>query len=202
MLHFQNEPPADPRGNNLPLMRCPTNKPIQGIITCRDLVGTRTHFFHGRTVPCDDTDCPACEVGISWRWHGYVSLFCDRTNRTILFEFTARAAEPLTQYRKAYDSLRGCLMNASRSNSQGNSRVNIRTRPADLEKITLPEEPNLLEALSIIWNIELPAITLDGICKDAPVVAVGRDADLTSNRIKNILKPHDMPSGNGREKIE
>lgn len=197
MLHFQNEPPVDPRGNNLTLMRCPPNKSIQGIITCHDLVGTRTHFFHGRTVPCDDTACPACEVGISWRWHGYVSLFCERTIRTILFEFTARAAEPLTQYRKAYSSLRGCLMIASRSNSAGNSRVNIRTKPADLEKITLPPEPNLLEALSIIWNIELPAIELDGICKDAPVVAVHQDQELTTNRVKPILDEASQPKPNG-----
>lgn len=202
MLHFQNEPPADPRGNNLTLMRCPPNKPIQGIITCQDLIGTRTHFFHGRTVPCDDSDCPACEVGVSWRWHGYVSLFCVRTSQTILFEFTARAAEPLTQYRKAYGSLRGCLMNASRSNAAGNSRVTIRTKPADLEAITLPKEPNLLEALSIIWNIELPAITVDGICKDAPVVNVHRDPDLTMDRVRPLLDELTPGNPNGDRKHE
>lgn len=122
--------------------------------------------------------------------------------RTILFEFTARAAEPLTQYRKAYGTLRGCLMNASRSNSAGNSRVTIRTKPADLEKITLPAEPNLLEALSIIWNIELPAITLDGICKDAPVIAVDQDEDHTVNRIRPILDEAAHANRNGDRQHE
>lgn len=202
MLHFQNEPPADKRGNSLTLMRCPTMRHIQGIITCHEMIGTRTHYFHGRTVPCDDSDCPACAAGLPWRWHGYVSLFSENQRRTVLFEFTAAAAEPLTQYRKAYGSLRGCLMNATRATSAGNSRVVIRTKPADLEKITLPKEPNLLEALSIIWNIELPAIAVDGICKDAPVVAVDQDLELTADRIKDLLKPYDLPSDNGRDKHE
>lgn len=197
MLHFQNEPPADKRGNALTLMRCPTMRHIQGIITCHEMVGTKTHFFHGRTVPCDDSECPACGEGLPWRWHGYVSLFSENQRRTILFEFTAAAAEPLTQYRKAYGSLRGCLMNATRANSSGNSRVIIRTKPADLEKITLPAEPNLLEALSIIWNIALPAISIDGICKDAPAVKVDQDQDLQLNRIRPLLDEAAQANPNG-----
>lgn len=201
MLKFENQPPADPRGNSLPLLRCPTNRAICGIITSSDLVGTNTHYYRGRTIPCDHGDCPACADGVPWRWHGYVGLFSTGTNRQVLFEFTAKCSEPLVQYRKAYHTLRGCMMTAKRANSSPNSRVILMTKPADLEKITLPKEPNLLEALSIIWNIERPAIAVDGLQKESPRLHVEADPEIQSNRIRSTLSGYDIPATKGNGKI-
>lgn len=178
MLTFTNEPPPDPRGNSLDLRRTPTGRPIRGIITCDNVVGTPTHFFHGRTVPCTGDDCEAHAHGVPWRWHGYVSLFGPSTHSHILFEMTAKAVEPLKAYRTAHGTLRGCLLQARRINSFPNARVIITTGVADLQSISLPNEPHLLEALSIIWNIPLEEITMQGTCKDLPAVNVSRIAAL------------------------
>jgi len=197
MFQFSTRPPEDPRGNSLPLLRCPTNRPIRGIITTEQLFGCRTHFYHGRTLPCDDTNCPACDEGMPWRWHGYVGLFSVSTHRHVIFETTAKAAEPLTKYYQAYEGLRGCQLSAQRASTSPNSRVVITTAPADLEKISLPPAPNLLEALCIIWNIELPAIVVDGINKGNPALAINQNRDLTSDPLRERyrISAPDKPNG-------
>lgn len=178
MLNFSHDPPPDPRGNSLTLTRTPAGRQLRGIVTCSNLVGTPTHFFHGRTVPCDDTNCEACSCGVPWRWHGYVSLFGPQRHLHYLFEMTARAAEPLKTYRLAHGTLRGCLLSAHRLTSAPNARVIIETGVADLQSISLPPEPSVVEALSIIWNIPLPAITIAGTSKDVPHAHVSENPAL------------------------
>lgn len=189
MFRFDSETPNDGRGNSLQLMRCPANKPISGIITSSQFLGTRTHFYHGRTLPCDDSNCPACSEGLPWRWHSYCSLFSIATHRQILFESTAKSTEPLTQYQEAHGTLRGCHMTARRANTSPNSQVIIQTKPADLSNVKLPDEPSILEALSIIWNIELQAITVDGTNKGGPALSVHQDRTLVEQPSISNRKP-------------
>jgi hypothetical protein len=86
----------------------------------------------------------------------------------MLLESTARASEPFILFRKAHGSLRGCGFTAQRANSRVNSRVNIETHPADLEHVALPDAPDLAKLLSIIWNIPLSEIVVEGITKSVP----------------------------------
>jgi len=199
MFHFQNEAPKDPRGNSLPLIRTPANRPLVGIVTCDEMLGTRTHYYRGRTIPCDDQNCPACDDGMSWRWHAYLSVAHVLNRRQALIEFTAAGVEPFKLYREAYGTLRGCHFTARRAQIAANSRVIVQCKQADLEKITLPDAPNILEALAIIWNIELPAIVVDGIAKDVPHVNVTEDralkTDQTRNRIRQTINGPRKPNG-------
>lgn len=197
MINLQNDLPEDPRGQSLPLMRCPANKPLTGIILSDDLLGTPTHFFHGRTIPCDDETCPACEEGVPWRWHVYLALWGVSSHRTILFETTAKAAEPLITYRKAYGTLRGCLLTAKRANTAANSRVIIQTSQADLQKMPIPDAPNVIAALSIIWNIEQPSISVGGRLRNAAKLSVRQNLDLRRDRLSSLKKTHQSSSPNG-----
>lgn len=90
-------------------------------------------------------------------------------------------------------------MTARRANSSPNSQVIIQTKPADLTNIKLPDEPNILEALSIIWNIELPAITVNGVNKGGPALSVLQDRSLAEQRCISSQKPPQPsnPNGNG-----
>lgn len=199
MLNFTNDPPKDSRGTSLPLTRCPTIKSITGIILSNDLVGTATHYYRGRTLPCDNETCPACDEGSPWRWHAYFALYGVTCHRTVLFECTAKACEPIKLYRKAYGTIRGCLMTAKRANASANSRVLIQTDKADLQKFTLPDAPDVIAALSIIWNIPIPAIQLNGLQKDMPALNIdtvkqNRLAQLRQG-IKRLSDQH--KNGNG-----
>lgn len=160
MPRFTNTPPADARGPAFPIVRTPTTHPLLAIVTCTDLIGCATHFFHGRTVPCEDPDCPACQEQLPWRWHGYLSALNTQTKHHFIYEMTARAAQPFVTYRQIYNTLRGCLFEAHRLYPRHNSRIIVRCKTADLEQIKLPSPPNIENALSIIWNIPAPEVQL------------------------------------------
>jgi len=188
MYNFSRTPPPDPRGNSLQIRRTPAGQFFKGIITTDDVIGTATHFYKGRTTPCANEDCDACSNGVPWRWHFYAGLYCPNTKSHCLFEMTAKAVEPLKTYRMAHGTLRGCQMTARRVNSSPNARVMITTGVADLEKTPIPKSPHLLEALSILWNIPLNEIHLDGLVKDAPALSI----DSRKNQIQEII---DGPAG-------
>jgi hypothetical protein len=177
MPTYSNEPPNDPRGHSLTLKRTPINRALIAIVTSPDLVGCPTHFWGGRTVPCENPDCEPCRNGMPWRWHSYLSAWDTNTRIHFLYESTARATEPFVTYRKAYGSLRGCHFRARRANSAINSRVYIETQPADLEKIKLPQPPDLIKCLAIIWNLAEPTLDVEGLLKDVARVVVNKDGN-------------------------
>ena len=177
MLNFSSNPPDDPRGIALPLKRCPPGKGISAIVTSHDLVGTPTHYYGGRTHPCTAPDCEACQDGVSWRWHSYLTAWGPNNKLHFIFESTARATEAFILYRKANNDLRGCGFSARRLNSSPNSRVMVETKAVDLAGLTLPQPPHLLKVLSIIWNIPLTDMQLDGVIRDVDALLAKRAAD-------------------------
>jgi len=172
MPQFSSQPPADPRGQALELKRCPPGSVLAGIITCTDVVGCPTHFWGGRTVPCEEENCEACQAGIGWRWHGYISAFHTIAKEHFLFEMTARCVEPLTEYRLANPTLRGCSFLAQRPSGKVNGRVFLKTKTVDLESVTLPPSPDLTNVLAMIWNLPTSSITDAGRIKGHPAVKV------------------------------
>lgn len=172
MLTLTNGPPEDPRGNGLPLLRTPTGRPLVAIVTSVDLVGTPTHFWKGRTVPCEIDECEPCENGMPWRWHGYLAAYRQADALHFLFEFTARASQAFLEYRKAYGSLRGCAFRAHRVNLAANARVHLVCKPADLAGIALPQPPDLVRVLSVLWNIATPDLEVADLMKGLPRVRV------------------------------
>lgn len=189
MPTYTNEPPNDPRGHSLQLMRCPTGRPVTAIVTSVDLVGTPTHFWHGRTIPCEVDQCEPCEAGMPWRWHGYLAALQPTEHFHFLFEFTARSSRAFLEYKNSYGSLRGCLFQAKRVNMAPNARVIIQTRPADLAKIKLPDPPDLVKVLSMIWNIATPDMAIGPLMKNLPRVMVDSAGKATQ------LRPGAGPNG-------
>lgn len=168
MPTYTNAPPPDPRGNSFTLIRTPANGILSALITCSDMVGCPTHWYGGRTVPCESDNCVPCSEGIPWRWHAYVSAVLSKTHRHVLIEFTAQAAEHLVIFRNAQTTLRGCHINARRAHNRHNGRVIITCKPTDLTDMRLPKEPNLIAALSIIWNLSPLAVESTRKEKDMP----------------------------------
>lgn len=183
MPRYQTRPPKDHRGQSLPLIRTPAAPPIHLIVTSHNLIGLATHYFKGRTTPCTDEACPACNEGYAWRWHGYVSAITSGAHEHVLFEMTAQAAEPLAAYADRYGTLRGCIIAASRLHKRRNGRVILSTKPGDLTKITLPTAPDVCKVLSIIWNLPADAVWISGLNKNHPhaVIKQINDADKTEN---------------------
>jgi hypothetical protein len=135
------------------IVRTPTGKPLTAIITSRNLLGCNTHFFKGRTLPCETPTCEACLQGSPWRWHAYLACWNPATGEHFLFETTAAASEAFAAYRSRYGTLRGCKFRASRSTTSKTGRIKIECVPADLARTTIPEEPDLIRVLSVLWNL-------------------------------------------------
>ncbi len=186
MPNFTNSAPEKTSGQGLRLCRTPAVGHLVGLVTCPQLIGCPTHFYHYRTVPCEAPDCEACQAGQPWRWHGYVSAIDQATNEHILFEMTAQAAENFTGYHERHGTLIGCLFEAKRLSQHTNGRVLIRCKPTDLANVHMPPAPNMINALSHIWNIPTPQFSFDGLTKKNPRIVIQRN-------VKGNSKPTTAP---------
>ena len=63
MPHFSSNVPVDPRGPAYPIVRTPISRPLVAIVTSPNLVGCYTHYWKGRTIPCEGPECPLCMAG-------------------------------------------------------------------------------------------------------------------------------------------
>lgn len=177
MVKFTSDVPDDPRGYALPLMRCPTGRPIAAIITSDNQVGCPTHFWGGRTVPCQEENCEPCLEGNPWRWHSYLSAYSPKADDSFLFESTRRVAKMFAAYRQTHGSLRGCHFKAQRRTSARNSRVNMEMKPADLRSIRLPDPPNLIACLAIIWNLKMADLEIADVVDQVPRIHANGQGD-------------------------
>ena len=158
MPTWSTEPPPVPQHMGFKLRRTPPDAPLTAIVTSPDLIGCNTHYWGGRTYPCEMPDCKACNASIPFRWHAYLSAYDDHTHEHFLFECTAHAALAFRDYRAAQGTLRGCFFQALRPKRGKNGRIEIITKPADLTRCTLPQPPDLVRAISVIW--QLPSLAL------------------------------------------
>lgn len=156
MIHYSNTPPKDPRGYGLPLIRTPANGKLTLAITTDDLIGCPTHWYGGRTVPCDADYCQPCNEGYPWRWHAYIAGLLPQNRRHVICEFTAQAAEVIANYRKTHTTLRNAILTAQRHRNRHNGRVLVTLTPGDPQHLNLPAAPDIAKALALIWNIQLP----------------------------------------------
>lgn len=166
---FRNELPPEKAHQGYELLRTPCSSALVLAITCENLVVVDTHYWHGRTLPCerltndegrttDDSNCPACREKQGYRTHIYVSAIKTKTREHVIFECTATAAKPLEEYRKANKTLRGCVLNATRPKGGPNSKVVISTNTLNQQHTKLPEPPNVPAALATIWRLPRTAI--------------------------------------------
>jgi len=158
---FSHKLPPNSKRNGYDLKRTPTDKPLRGLITCDELTICPTHYWGGRTVPCEGPLCKACQENSPIRHHVYISLLESDTHDHVLFECTSKAAVTLDDYRTAHGTLKGCEIKAYRPKRIKNGRVEIIARPYDLTNVRLPAAPNIPVALCVIWQIPSTAINTD-----------------------------------------
>ena len=153
MPTYSNEVPDDPRGAALPIRRTPPRKPLVAIVTSQDMLGCYTHYWNGRTQPCEKPACDPCSKGMPYRWHAYFGSWEISTALHFLFEVTAQAAQHFVTYRNAHGTLRGCKFEATRWRANPNGRVLLRSKPHDFATLSIPKPPDLVACLAILWGI-------------------------------------------------
>jgi len=231
---FSHDVPVDPRGPAFPIVRTPPGRAFLGVITSENLVGCYTHYFKGRTMPCESAQCHLCQIGdpvtqnaagvdvhqskgeetrcdgpacdaclagMPYRWHAYQSAYVRETSLHCLFECTAQAAEVFTEYREAHGTIRGCEFEARRYNSRPNGRILIRTRPADLTKITLPKPPDLIKCLAILWGLPQSDVGTQNVNSEKKTAEVYHHARKDDPTPKTPAKRPKKPSVRTKETL-
>jgi len=164
--------PATDTRNSLTLVRTPAKGKTLAIVTSSKIIGCFTHYWGGHTMPCENEQCPACLEGIGNRWHGYIGIYDLRSRKHLILEFTAKASVPLQTYIEMTGKLRGCELQCERRGFRANSPVIMSCRPANLEGIALPEEPNIQRIMAIVWGLPGSAVKSDGAYNYAPLLKV------------------------------
>lgn len=172
MPRWSHSLPEEQEHMGFQLRRTPPAVPLVAIITCDELLVVETHYWGGRTLPCERLvemadgstvagDCKACQEGVPYRIHVYVSAREHGTHDHFIFEMTAHAAKPLVKYLKGNRSLRGCAFKAIRPRGYKNGKVVITTTSVDVEKAALPAQPNMIRILSQVWRLPLSNLAQD-----------------------------------------
>lgn len=187
MPKYTNVPPKDPRGHALPIMRTPAGKKFRCTITSPDIVGCNTHYWGGKTVPCEAPECEACRNGIPYRWHAYCSAVLHPNMLHIIYEVTALAAEALVLYRKSHTTLRGCLVEAYRWRGAANGRIILKCEPSAQPPDSLPTPPDLTRCLAIIWQLPEDAVSTDET--DAFVTRVAASTTIPGTKFPEAKGP-------------
>jgi len=176
-----NNLPDEAQNQSLPIHRTPATKTLTAIITSEDLLATFTHYYRGRTTPCEKPDCEPCRNGMPYRYHAYVSAWSPRSQLHFIFECTAQAAENLVAHRDKYKTLRGCQIEAYRWGKKQNGRVVLHTTPSGVAPSDLPLPPDLVKCLSVLWNIPLPQLDPTAVRKRSPAIVVQPADPLPAN---------------------
>lgn len=171
MPNFSNELPKKQKHQGFDLRRTPPSSPFRACCTAENLLVCDTHYWKGRTVPCeritnedgrtiDDSLCSACQAKQPYRTHVYISCIVSKTCEHVIFECTASAAKAFADHIQANGSLRGCIFDAHRPKCTPNSKVVITTNSANLVKNPIPQAPDVAAALAVIWRLPSAALSV------------------------------------------
>ncbi len=174
MPTFTANVPEKTEHRGFDLRRTPSDKPIKGLITSDNIIGCNTHWWGGRTVPCEDENCEACSKNTPSRWHVYLSVLEAGTRDHFLFECTGKAAWPFVEWYATHGTLRGVMMYAHRPKRRRNAKVEIILKPNDTRGVILPKGPDLPRAMAVIWQLPGSAIRIDKTVADIPHVTTDR----------------------------
>jgi len=202
MPTWSTELPTPGKHMGFELHRTPMTGSIQAVITCENILVCDTHYFGGRTIPCERPDCLACREAVPYRTHCYVSAYDHKRRDHFIFECTAHAAKPFAEQFQSAGTLRGCIFHATRPKGLKNSKVCIETNTTFKSNSQLPEPPNLILALSVIWRLPLTGLAIEHQRFHAPELHTLREPlDAMRNQPDNMPDPPtiaDILRGNGQ----
>lgn len=189
MPTWTNAPPKDPRGQGLPLVRTPANGSLRAIVTSEKLYGTDTHFWGGHTVPCDRPSCDACESGVGYRWHGYLTAFNPADQLHFIFEMTDQAATKFCEYAMVHGSLRTALFTAYRWAHRRNGRIILKVEPSATPDNALPPQPDIIKCMAIIWRLPPDDVFTAGVERGRPKIWAQDKGNGQSSDLRQYAQP-------------
>lgn len=185
MIHWTNRKEDNDPTRNFKLFRCPRSGSLTGVIVSPDMIGTGTHFWKNRTMPCTGKSCPACRDGFNPRWYGFLGIWSPKTDRLGILEITEAASDEVDRYYDRHKTLRGAQIKVSRQGNRPNGRVLADLTTGTIDPERLPPAIDIKATLLRMWELTTTA--------DADLREVG-------NARHEVRKHFEQHEGNGRSK--
>src|SRR4051794_760809 len=135
------------------MVRASAGRKTDVIIWSHDMLGMRTHYFRGRTGPCWEKGCEACQRNMRSRWNGYVLAVLVPSEERVIFEFTPPAGRSLDQAFKEYDTMRGLKVTFTRTSDKVNARVHAQVKGMWDQAHAIKKVPQTWPVLMHIWGL-------------------------------------------------
>lgn len=151
---WHERPDQDCTRENYRIYRTPAGKEVQLLCLSSQFLGTKLHYWKGRSTPCTGAKCEPCENGQKPRWKGYVQAYHPPTKTIVIFEFTERGWQAFHEATVKHGHLRGLRFTAARLNRKPNGPIQITFDELREESPHLPKHGRLAEMLERIWEIK------------------------------------------------
>ena len=151
--NWQARPDQMNQAQRYPLWRVSARGVHRVIVLSHNLVGCYTHFYGGRTLPCGDEECLACDNGNARRWHGWLHTIGVESRAQGILELTSACALPIDEYFRAHRTLRAAMLTARRTPAKPNGRVHIDLTPTEADRTDLPKGVDVRLVLNHLWEI-------------------------------------------------
>lgn len=153
-ITWTSAPPVGTQEMTWPVLRIPSSGAKGLIILSDQMLGTYTHYFGGRSNPCGDHQCKACEDGNQKRWHGYLGVWMPKAAKKGILEITEAAADTLAKMADKRVTLRALSLAAQRQPAKANGKLIIQLTESEWSADGLPPAPDLVRILRRIWGLQ------------------------------------------------
>lgn len=185
-VRWQGRPNKLDAANKYRIQRTPQKGAIVARVLSHEFTGARTHYYNGRTQPCNPKDCEACNKNMASRWHGWIFAQDLKTLEVFIFEFPPAAGEALDHKFSQLRTLRGVHFKCHRIGGKANGRVVIQFGEQDQDREALPRVPSMEPILCSIWGLRSASTTKSPRMTDHEAERLG---DLDGQ--ETFLREHD-----------
>lgn len=162
-MTWSREPEAREQVYKVPLLRIEPGKPQLVVFLNPTAMGRYLHWrrpekdeLKGRTVPCEEKNCPYCAANVRRDWKLYISVWLPASDQVAVAEMPYSA---LKYFQEQYIRAQTCYGFHGRivrvgGKKQGPVEVTFQQKYAGINP--LPEGPDPIEYMATVWRIRFP----------------------------------------------
>lgn len=147
----------DPNEDALPYLELVTLRAgarQRGLVTCDKFLEVETHFIGGRTLPCLDEGCAACDLKRPRRYEAFASVVWSHNTKHQIVRLTRNAMLMAKSALIDVCSPRGYVLEIERRTARANGRLVVTVDPTIVPGRKMPDAPDLLAHLARVWRID------------------------------------------------
>ena len=151
-IQWNHDPEPESKTPKLKLLRCPQGSLPPFVILSPAQFGGDSHYYGGRTIPCEGRDCPYCAVHSKRIWKGYLAVWDAKHRTTGIIEFTKPCLETIRTYKAAHGTLRTHAIELHRAGKKINGTLSVILTPTAWADADIPPPPDVVGILTRMWN--------------------------------------------------